>query len=993
MFLVRRSFASISRVVLLSLVAPMILLLGQDASWEGKRIAAIQFEPSRQPLDPAEINQILPLKRNQPLRLADVRASIERLFATGRYADIQVDAEPYQDGVVVRFLTKNSWFIGHVVVGGRVSDPPNASQLENAARLDLGAPYTEASLTAAEAGQKKLLESNGLFLGTVRPVFDWDSDYQQVHIRFEIESGVRARFAAPTIVGSVQLDRASVLRATRFQRWMTHTWKPMTQTRLREGVEGVRALYAKDHRLEAKVTLDDVKYDAATNRAVPTIGIDAGPRIRLRAIGAKISERSLGRFVPIFEEHSVDADLLTEGSHNLENYFQSRGYFEAEVEFKQQRVIDDQASIDYQIHLGARHKLVFVGIQGNRYFPTADIRERMFLRTSSWLQFPHGRFSADLLRRDEDSIVSLYQSNGFRDVKVTDRLDDHYQGHTGEQAVWITIDEGAQTFVNSLAVDGVEQLDKAKILSLLSSVENQPFSEFNVAVDRDAILAQYYQNGFPNATLAWSSKPAAPNRVDVRYTIREGGREFVRQVLFNPGGLAHTRPSLVYRNLQLNPGDPLSPTAMSETQRRLYDLGVFSRVDMAIQNPDGETHQKYVVYDLEEARRYSVSVGVGAEFARIGGCAYCLDAPAGETGFAPRISLGVTRSNLWGIAHTLSLRTRFSTLEQQAVLNYDWARFRGNDKLLLTFTARYDDSKDVRTFSFKREEVSTQLKQRVNKSVTLLYRYAYRAVNVNQGTLKISPELIPLLSQPVRLGLISFNLIQDRRDDPLDPRKGVYNTLNVDFAEHIFGSQRDFVRVLARNSTYHPLGKKLVLARSTEIGNIAAFHYSGLGADAVPLPERFFGGGGSSLRGFPEYQSGPRDPETGFPIGGNALFFNQTELRFPLIGEDVGGVLFHDFGNTFTGASNFSFRVKQDGLKDFDYMVHAVGFGIRYRTPIGPFRVDLAYSINPPRFFGFKGTEQDLVNAGVNPCQAAVNQCTQQSVSHFQFFFSIGQTF
>ena len=223
MFLVRRSFASSSRVVLLSLVAPMILLLGQDASWEGKRIAAIQFEPSRQPLDPAEINRILPLKRNQPLRLADVRASIERLFATGRYADIQVDAEPYQDGVVVRFLTKNSWFIGHLVVAGKVSNPPNASQLENAARLDLGAPYTEASLTAAEAGQKKLLESNGLFLGTVRPVFTWDSDYQQVHIRFEIDSGVRARFAAPTIVGSVQLDRASILRATGFQRWMIHT--------------------------------------------------------------------------------------------------------------------------------------------------------------------------------------------------------------------------------------------------------------------------------------------------------------------------------------------------------------------------------------------------------------------------------------------------------------------------------------------------------------------------------------------------------------------------------------------------------------------------------------------------------------------------------------------------------------------------------------------------------------------------------------------------
>ncbi len=993
MFLVRRPFASVSRIFVLSLAAPMFWLHAQDPSWEGKRVAAIQFEPSRQPLDPAEINQILPLKWNRPLRLADVRASIERLFATGRYADIQVDAEPYQDGVVVRFVTKNSWFIGHVVVTGKVSNPPSAAQLENAAQLDLGAPYTQANLTAAEAGQKKLLESNGLFGGNVRPVLDWDNDYQQVQIRFEVDSGPRARFTEPTIDGNLQLDRASLLRATGFQRWLIHTWKPMTQTRLRAASEGVRSLYAKDHRLEAKVTLEDVKYDAATNRAAPVFQVDAGPRIRLRAIGAKISERSLGRFVPIFEEHSVDADLLTEGSHNLENYFQSKGYFDAGVEFKQQSAIDDQASIDYLVHLGERHKLVFIGIQGNRYFPTDDIRERMFLRTASWLQFPHGRFSADLLRRDEDSIVSLYQSNGFRAVKVTDRLDDHYQGHSGEQAVWITIQEGAQTFVNSLAVDGIEQLDKAEISSQLSSVANQPFSEFNIAVDRDAILAQYYQNGFPNATFAWSSKPAAANRVDVRYTIQEGGREFVRQVLFNPGGLAHTRPSLVNRNLRLNPGDPLSPTAMSETQRRLYDLGVFSRVDMAIQNPDGETDQKYVVYDLEEARRYSLSVGLGAEFARIGGCAYCLDAPAGQTGFAPRVSLGLTRSDLWGIAHSLSLRTRFSTLEQQAVLNYEWPRFRGHENLVLSFTGSYEDSKDVRTFSYRREEVSTQLKQRINKSMTLLYRYAYRAVAVNQATLKISPELIPLLSQPVRLGLLSGNLIQDRRDDPLDPHKGIYNTLNVDVAEHVFGSQRDFVRVLARNSTYHRLGKKVVLARSTEIGDIAAFHYSGTGEDAVPLPERFFGGGASSDRAFPEDQSGPRDPETGFPIGGNAMFFNQTELRFPLIGEDIGGVLFHDFGNTFTGASNFSFRVQQDGLKDFDYMVHAVGFGVRYRTPIGPFRVDLAYSINPPHFFGFKGTEQDLVNAGVNPCQNVVNQCTQQSVSHFQFFFSIGQTF
>jgi outer membrane translocation and assembly module TamA len=135
---------------------------------------------------------------------------------------------------------------------------------------------------------------------------------------------------------------------------------------------------------------------------------------------------------------------------------------------------------------------------------------------------------------------------------------------------------------------------------------------------------------------------------------------------------------------------------------------------------------------------------------------------------------------------------------------------------------------------------------------------------------------------------------------------------------------------------------------------------------------------------------------TGFPLGGNALFFNQHELRFPLIGDNIGGVLYHDMGNIYSSFDHITFRTSQHGVQDFDYMVHAVGFGIRYRTPVGPLRVDLGYSINPPYFYGFKGTQEQLLAAGVNPCPApggSPYSCVVQNVSHFQFFFSIGQTF
>jgi outer membrane protein assembly factor BamA len=276
----------------------------------------------------------------------------------------------------------------------------------------------------------------------------------------------------------------------------------------------------------------------------------------------------------------------------------------------------------------------------------------------------------------------------------------------------------------------------------------------------------------------------------------------------------------------------------------------------------------------------------------------------------------------------------------------------------------------------------------------VLYSYTFRQVTVDQETLKISPLLIPLLSQPVHLGLVSAALIQDHRDDPLDPHRGMYNTVDLGLAENVFGSQRNFLRFLARNSTYHPITRRVVLARNTEFGDIYAFDYNLANpSDAIPLPERFFAGGASSNRGFPDFQAGPRDLNTGFPLGGTALFFNQTELRFPLMFENVGGVLFHDLGNVYSSLGNLSFRVSQPNVQAFDYMVHAVGFGLRYRTPIGPVRLDLAYSINPPRFFGFNGSEQDLVNAGQTPCASVPSRCSVTGVSHFQFFFSIGQTF
>ena len=541
-----------------------------------------------------------------------------------------------------------------------------------------------------------------------------------------------------------------------------------------------------------------------------------------------------------------------------------------------------------------------------------------------------------------------------------------------------------------MTIEGVPAADEAYLRSIIRSTEGQPYSAANIAADRDSILGYYYNSGYPAAQFESSQDPApTPNRVNLHYRVTPGVRQYVRGTLVR--GLENTRPSLVASRIFVAPGDPISQNRIAQSQQKLYDLGIFSKVETALQNPDGEEESKYVLFHLDEAKRYSFNFGVGAELARIGGSANSLDYPAGTTGFSPRVSFGVSRLNVLGLGHTVSLQTQVSTLRKRALLTYLIPQFEGHENLSLSFSPLFDDSNDVRTFAARRVEGTVQLAQKISRTYTFQYRYTFRRVTLDPNSLKIAPEAVGLLNQPVRTGLIGSSFIQDRRDDPVNSHRGILNTIDLAYAYKAFGSETDFTRLLVRNATYYPIGREIVLARSLQFGYIQRWG----GLSEIPLSERFYSGGASTNRAFPDNQAGPRDTLTGFPIGGSALFFHSTELRFPLIGDSIGGVLFHDMGNVYSDVSSISFRFHQQNLQDFNYMVHSIGFGFRIRTPVGPIRADFSYSPNSPRFFGFNGTINDLLNVPPSQvlCTSASPLCSNQHINSFQFHFSLGQTF
>lgn len=947
--------------------------------YEGRTVAAVAFDPAKQPLTYEQLLAMLPVKPGQPLHAEDVRSAIQRLYATGEYADIAVDATLQNGNVHLRFITSPALFIGAVSAEG-VPEPPNRGQIVTSTKLPLGSEFSEHDIQQATESIAELLKRNGFFNPLIAPSTKVQDEVQQIDIDFRIIPGRRARFGGVEVTGKPERPAAAILRDSGWKGFRgLLPWRPLTENRVQSGVQAVRSWYFKHDYLLSKVVLTKLDFDPETNRVTPTLDIEPGPKVDVRIIGAKVPKGRLRSLLPIYQERAVDTDLLREGNRDLVEYFQSRGYFEAVASYKTETGAAGEETIEYEVDKGSRHKLVLLDIEGNKYFTISALRERMYMTPASFLRFPRGRYSREYLDRDITSIRDLYRANGFRDVHVSSRQIDDYQGKADQIAVFIDISEGPQWFVSELKITGVSAEDETYLRSILHSTQGQPYSEVNLANDRDNVLQYYYDNGYPEAQFSFTTAAAAqPNQQVLEFIVTPGRREYVRRVVVS--GLHTTGPDVVRSRISLKEGDALSQSQITESQRRLYDLGIFARVDTAIQNPEGQEPTKTVLYSMEEAGRYSLTWGVGAEIARIGGGATTLDQPAGATGFSPRVTLGISRLNTFGLGHTASLQGLVSTLEQRALFEYLIPQLRGSSRLNLQFNGFFDISKDVRTFSARREEGSVQLGQRLSKANSFQYRYVFRKVNII-GTPLVTPELIPLLSQPVRVGLVSGTFIQDRRDDPIDAHRGIYNTIDLGIAAKAFGSQTGFGRAVIRNATYHRVSKNLIFARSTYFGDIS--RYAGL--PEIPLAERFFSGGSSSHRAFPDLQAGPRDTETGFPIGGSALFINTLELRFPLIGENIGGVLFNDMGNVYSSIDKISLRFKQRNLQDFDYGVQAFGFGIRYRTPIGPLRVDLSLSPNSPRFYGFKGTFEQLI--------FGTGQKVTQRINVFQFHFSLGQQF
>ncbi|HEV2398953.1 MAG TPA: POTRA domain-containing protein [Candidatus Sulfotelmatobacter sp.] len=1001
--------------------------------YEGKTIQAIEL-PGVADNDREHLLGLLPLKEGGTLSRDGVRDSIRVLYSTGRFADIQAEVRPSGEGVVLTFATSANYFVGAVDVEGAPSRP-NANQIVNASKFQLGELYTQERLDRALENVRQLMQENGYYKARVTAESASNPAIQQVDVLFHVDAGSPAHVGEIKVTGSSSLSASAVEQIAHM-----HPGDRVTAALISNSLQRLRKQFQKEQRALAQVSIAEQTYRPERNALDFTFQIEPGPTVFITAEGYHISRSVMKREVPVYEENAVDDDLLNEGKRNLLDYLQSRGRFDATVEI-QKKSTANTLRVIYDINPGSVHKLALVDIQGNKNFlDTKTLRSYLQIQPASRF-LNHGKYSEALLKSDVSTLERLYRSSGFRDVKIETSVDDNYEGSRNKLAVHIKIDEGQRTRIGEVHLVGNQQVKTAD-LPETSTQPGQPYSEEDLANDRERILSYYFNNGFPNASLEISTSPSdEPYRENVTFSIQEGERFTVDQVMV--AGTEHTRDYVVQRELQVRPGDPLSQQDLLNTQTRLYDLGIFSQVDTAVQNPEGTDPKKNVLVQVREAKRYTFTYGGGLEFQT--GQPAGSTAPQGQTGVSPRVEFDVTRLNFGGRNQTLNFQSHVGRLQQRGLISYTVPKLFDSDKFKLIYTIFYDNSLDVATFTSQRLEGRIDLREQFGSAGTepgtragpssITYRWVFRRVKATNFAENFSPGEIALLSLPARVGGPGFTFIRDKRDNPLESTKGNYFTLDAFASSAHFGSEADFGRALAQNSTYQAFGGKgktghqYVFARSTTIGLQQPFNGTRVrppgacvtnpqtnesfcqGFPLIPLPEQFFAGGGNSHRGFGLNQAGPRDPTSGFPVGGTALFVNNMELRFPttslpLLGEGFGFAIFHDMGNVFTaphdmlkglmrwhqqdprqclsGSTSNSQCMTNFNNNGYDYTSHALGIGVRYKTPIGPLRFDFGYNLNPTRFF------QTVTIVGKT--QSTTQTVTQQ-LRHFNVFFSIGQPF
>ena len=791
----------------------------------------------------------------------------------------------------------------------------------------------------------------GYLAAAIRPIVEVKHDPDSTTLTFEIESGPRASVRNVIIEGDPLQPREQFL-----ERIHADPGRPYERVEVQQRLSDYLDQLHRLGRYEAQGN-HRILAQSDDGRSVDLlVTVEPGAAMTIRFEGDPLPKARLEELVPIRQEGAADADIVEDSERRIATYLQQQGYWKAQATSTRHKT-DGHVEIVFTIRRGLQYRIGGgVALTGNASVPLEELRPALQNLQDGDI-FIIANLDAAL-----SAIRGIYLRRGFAQVKVESAVKEANPTPQGEGRVTpvIVITEGPLLTIGALTFTGNTALSSSDLTVRVGSHKGSPYYEPQVVQDREMILAEYVNRGFAAASV--EVVPVVDgSTVNIEFKITEGVQSIVDHVLIV--GNVKTDIRVIEREIQIREGQPLGLDAMFETRRRLGALGLFRRVRIE-EIPHGESNRRDVLITVEEAPATTIAYGGGLELAEVLAENAVGDAE-GRFELAPRGFFEIGRRNIRGKNRSVNLYTRLSLRsdfdEGGKGGQFGFAEYRvlGTFREPLTFGWNADVTftaaveQGVRsTFNFARRGVNSEIVRRLSPQVRVSARYTFSNTRIFDQRLTDEGDqaLIDRVFPQVSLSAVSSAIVRDTRDDVLEPTRGTFMSAEGTAASRFLGGQVGFVKSYVQAQGYRRLStsRRVILAGRVALGMAdglprEVFTTDVLGnpitqvIEDLPASERFFAGGDTTVRGFALDSLGTAKTLTpnGFPRGGNGLVLLNAELRFKLW-RDLDGGIFTDVGNVFE-------RVTQIDVSE---LRTTAGFGLRYRSPVGPLRFDVGFKLD-----------------------------------------------
>jgi outer membrane protein insertion porin family len=943
-------------------------------SYEGQSVSSVDIagQPS---LNASQFAAAFVQKAGQPFARQSVDQTAAALKAAGKFESVRVQVDPEATGLRVLFILEPAVYFGifQFPGAGRFS----YSRLIQVSNYPIQTPF---NATAVEEDRQLLINffrQGGFFKVEVKPEIQVDAAHAIANVFFHVTLGQKATYGIVDIEGVSPEEKPALQQhlttlLARMRGAAIRRGKPYKRGTLSKAAGYLQSKLQKEGMLGAQVKLTGAEYHADTNSADIQFTINPGAKTHVQVAGAHLWPWTKKSLLPVYQGVGIDEETVQEGQQALVTYFLSKGYFDVNVD-SQVNGNDNERTVIYNVVKQKKHKVTGVKVTGESQLKASDLAPHITVQKKRL--FSHGQFSDQLVRSSVNNLKAVYQAQGFSSVEVTPSVT--RKGQDIQVAFHVT--EGPRDIVNSLTIEGARTLSPSQFAPRgLKVAIGQPYSQANVVADRTEIMANYLRAGYLNASFRETADDVSkndPHHINVVYRIFEGPKVSTGDLVTL--GRVQTSQRLIDADVSaLRPGQPLTATDLLTSGSRLYDhTGIFDWAEVDPKRQITRQTKEDVLIKVHEAKRNEFTYGIGFEVIKRGG-----SIPGGTVAFpglppiglpsdystnevtfwGPRGTVLYTRNNIRGKGESLSLTGFAGRLDQRAAIYYIDPNFRWSSWKTIA-SASYERNEQNPIYSSQQALASIQVQRFVDsaKHDTVFFRYSFSKTDLTRIEI---PDLIPTEDEHVRLSTLAANFTRDTRDNPLDEHKGVLQSLELDFNPTALGSSVNFARLGGQAAFYKEAYHHIIWANSLRIGLAQPFLDS-----RVPTSERFFAGGGNTLRGFPLDGAGPQrsvpvcstgsasdcqcpSPDCSLitvPAGGNELLIINAEARIPIpFKKGLSIVPFYDGGNVFP----------EVGFRDFTKLYsNNVGLGLRYSTPIGPVRIDVGQNLNPVP--GIKATQ------------------------------------